>query len=249
MTTRLGGASSGPYASLNLGYSTEDAQSNVAANREAVQAALGLQCDRVFSGWLMHGREVSEFHADRPEEWPILRKPVRPESARHESMFRSDAAVSDAPGVHLLVTFADCVPVLFADPKRGVVGIAHAGWRGTATGIAAATVRVMCDSFGCRAEDVVAAIGPSIGACCYRVGSDVIETFLKNGMACVYAEGNGSIYLDLWESNVRQLAEVGVEAVEVSGLCTSCHTETFFSHRAEGGLTGRFGACIGLAPR
>jgi len=248
VTNRQGGVSDGPFSSLNLGYSTADAEDNVAANRSNVLADLRMERDSVFSGWLTHGNAVSEFHAGEAEAWPVVRASVRAGSDRTEMMFRSDAAVSDVPGLYFLVTFADCAPVLLADPGRGVVAIAHAGWRGTAAGVAAATVRVMCGSFGCSPKHVVAAIGPSIGPCCYRVGPDVADEFRAHANTPVIIERTGGMYLDLRESNARQLTEIGVrsEALEISTTCTSCHSATYFSHRAAGGITGRFGACIGL---
>lgn len=247
VTTRHGGVSSGPYASLNLGYATDDTEDNVAANRRALLAHVGIAHDRVVGGWLTHGNAVSEFHEGDPDRWPVLRRPIRAGSARSEAMFRSDGVVSDVPGLHFVLTFADCVPILFADADRGIVGGAHAGWRGTAAGIGPAVVQVMIDSFGSRPQDIVAAIGPSIGPCCYSVGGEVLAEFSVHGYVPAAVEDAGTLKLDLWESNARQLAGAGIarDAIEISGICTACHTDLYFSHRAEGGVTGRFAAIIG----
>jgi YfiH family protein len=249
ITSRAGGISEGPFASLNLGFSTADSEENVAANRQTLLHELGINPARVSSGWLTHGSDVAEFHAGRDGEWPLLHRLVREGSSRVEGMFRSDAVVSDVPGLHFMITFADCVPILLADVRRGVVGAVHAGWRGTAAGVAAAAVRVMVASFGCDVGNIAAVIGPSIGPCCYTVGAEVPAVFERNGQTPVLFGRNGSRSLDLWESNRRQLTGAGVRpnAIEVAGQCTSCHAATYFSHRASGGTTGRFAAVIGLA--
>jgi YfiH family protein len=249
ITSRLGGISAGPFASLNFGYATADLEENVAANRRAVQETLGIDPERTLSGWLTHGSAVSEFHQSSPDTWPVLRRPTRAGSARSEAMFRSDGVVSDVPGLHFILTFADCVPILFADRRGEVIGAAHAGWRGTAAGIATAVVRTMCDSYDCRPEDIQALIGPSIGPCCYIVGDEVALEFARHGNEAVTLREESETALDLWESNRRQLVAVGLrrESVEMMRVCTGCNTDRYFSHRVEGGVTGRFAAIIGLA--
>jgi YfiH family protein len=248
VTSRHGGVSEGEFASLNLGYSTEDHEPNVAANRAMLLETLGVEPDRVFSGWLSHGSAVSEFHSPDQANWPIMRRPIRVGSTRVEAMFRSDGVVSDVPGLHFLLTFADCVPILFADTGRSVIGAAHAGWRGTAAGVGAAVVRSMCRSFSCLPNDIVAVVGPSIGPCCYTVGPSVADEFRRHGAQPALRRRGSQRVLDLWESNVNQLRDAGLrpEAIEVAGVCTSCHADSYFSHRAAGGKTGRFAACIGI---
>jgi YfiH family protein len=145
--------------------------------------------------------------------------------------------------------FADCVPILLHDPRRKVVGIAHAGWLGTVRLTAAAAVRAMAEHYGSRPEDIQAGIGPSIGPDHYEVGADVIakvqESFGSDAAQLVQQRGRKQ-HFDLWQANRLQLEQAGVRQIEVAGLCTACHLEDWFSHRAEKGKTGRFGALIAL---
>jgi YfiH family protein len=162
---------------------------------------------------------------------------------------QTDALVTDAPGVYLMLRFADCVPVLFHDPVRRAVGLAHAGWRGTVACIARETVRQMVETFGCRPADIRAGIGASIGPCCYEVGDDVVEAVRKAfpGVShLLRRQTSGRCHLDLWAANRHQLALEGLSEIEVSGFCTACRTDEWFSHRAEKGRTGRHGVVIGL---
>jgi YfiH family protein len=145
--------------------------------------------------------------------------------------------------------FADCVPILFHDPKKGVVGIAHAGWLGTVRGAAKTAVETMVSRYGSQPGDILAAIGPSIGPDHYEIGRDVIVQIQD----CFGAQADGLLktkkrrtYLDLWAANALQLRHAGVEKIELAEICTACHLDDWFSHRAEKGKTGRFGALIGL---
>lgn len=242
VTGRHGGVSSGAYATLNLGYATADEEGRVAANRDIVRDAMDIDPEQLMVAWLTHGTEVAVFRQDNPAGWPDRHEAVRPASARTVRAFRADAAISDVPGLRFLLTFADCVPLLFVDPVREVCGAAHAGWRGTAAGMASVVVSALRREFGSRPEDIHAAIGPSIGPCCYEVGEDVPASFHRHGLAPVM-QGKR---LDLWESTVRQLDRAGVKTIEVAGLCTRCNTDRFFSHRGEGGVTGRFALVAGL---
>ena len=176
-----------------------------------------------------------------------------------------DIAASDHPGVALCVKVADCVSILLADRRRGSVAAVHAGWRGTAAGAAGAAVEALGAQFGASPADVVAAIGPSIGPCCYRVGHDVRELFEAagtwNGSIDAWfsrapagdarhgvpgtdpsASGGGSaLFLDTWTANADQLRAAGIPAaqIHVSRACTSCHRDTFHSYRVDGERAGR----------
>lgn len=161
-------------------------------------------------------------------------------------LFDADGAVSDVPGLMIVMTFADCVPVLLWDPNRGACGFVHAGWRGTALRVASSAVNAMVAEFDVDPRNIRAVIGPSIGPCCYEVGDDVWNT-MAHAYPTLEARPDHD-RLDLWKSNRQDLLSAGLADthIETSGTCTSCHTDRFFSHRAEGGQTGRFGACIGL---
>lgn len=248
ISTRHGGVSNSPYNSLNLGYSTPDIEDHVAENRARFMTAVAATPDTLMTAHLTHGNEVAVFDAAYPDQWPSTRHPVRVDSPRTAWMFKTDGVVSTVENLTFLLTAADCTPILFWDPVRAVVGAAHAGWRGTARGIAPNVIRAMTQSFGTSPADVLVGIGPSMGPCCYTVGNDVLAAFADAGLEPVVLHECGETRLDLWASNQQQLIEAGVlsDSIETLGLCTGCHVSTFFSHRAEAGKTGRMAAAIGL---
>ncbi len=232
--TRHGGVSPAPWRSLNLGGSVGDDPARVAANRIRTFDALGRAHTSIYDVWLVHGTDI--VYADAPR--PLENHPAR-----------ADIILTDNPEVSLYMRFADCVPLLFHDPKKKVVGISHAGWMGTVKGVAKTTIEAMQTRYGCKPEDIVAGIGPSIGVDHYEVGEDVVSQFReKYGKDAerVLQTRNGSAYLDLWAANLIQLQNAGVEQVQVSGVCTACHLDDWFSHRAEKGKTGRFGVLMAL---
>jgi hypothetical protein len=155
--------------------------------------------------------------------------------------------------VTLFMSFADCVPILLYDPLRKVVGLAHAGWQGTVNQVAARAVEAMRDCYGSSPADIWTGIGPSIGLHHYEVGPEVVEQVQRSfgadaaGLLQSFNGGGRSgVNFDLWGANRLALERAGVRHIEVSGLCTACHLEDWFSHRAEKGTTGRFGALIAL---
>jgi YfiH family protein len=150
-----------------------------------------------------------------------------------------------------MATFADCVPIFFADVTKRVVGIGHAGWKGTKLKIGKKIVQTMADAFGSRADEIIAAIGPSIGKCCYEVDNVVAGQFdkdFKNTSTFIFPKGKSKYKLDLWEANRIVLNEAGVlnKNIIISNLCTGCNLDLFYSHRRENGNTGRMGAIIQL---
>lgn len=248
ISTRLGGTSTEPYRSLNLGYATGDLEDNVASNRGTLFERLRVPPERVVTGRLSHGNCIATFTNGRKWPWPVATAPVRRGSERSHLVFASDAVVSNVPGLFFLITCADCVPLAFWDRRSGAVGAAHAGWRGTALQVAPATVCAMQRAFGSRPEDIVVGVGPSIGPCCYRVQDDVRRAFAVHGSRPVLECRSGRVHLDLWKTNEQQLLDSGIpkSSIEVPAICTSCNTHLFYSHRAERGATGRFALCIGL---
>ena len=162
-----------------------------------------------------------------------------------------DAIVTNQPGVLVAVETADCVPILLLDPSRGVYAAVHAGWRGTLGGIVTKTVKVMQDRFGSHLRSIRAAIGPSIGVCCYEVNGTVLAP-LKRGFsywADVVENVKGTkAHLDLRGLNRRQLEEAGISPgrIETVNLCTACHPDLFHSYRRDGARTGRMMSGIGL---
>ncbi len=232
--TRRGGASPAPWESLNVGGTVGDERSRVQQNRVHSFEALGRRIETMFDVWQVHSADAVFAQAPRP-----------PEAAYH----KADIIFTDRPEVTLYMRFADCVPILLHDPRKRVVGIAHAGWLGTVRGVASAAVRAMAERYGSRPEDIQAAIGPSIGPDHYEVGSDVIAqveaSFGAQAAPLILKRGQRR-HFDLWRANRLQLEQAGVEQIEVAGICTACHLEDWFSHRAEKGKTGRFGALIAL---
>ena len=221
-STRNGGVSEGPYESLNLGILTEDEPARVRKNREIMAGGLGLDPSRVAMGWQVHGTEI--------ERWDDAPPPGRDGYAEPGAeLSKVDGHVTDREDLGLLVIAADCVPVALAGPGR--VAMLHCGWRGLAAGIAERGVQAF-DS------PPAAAIGPGIGRCCYEVGEEVLERFGDMEGA---ADGR---MLDLRAVAEARLRAAGVESVEHVDLCTSCRADLFFSHRRDGGVTGRQGGIV-----
>lgn len=234
--TRKGGVSPSPWASLNLGNTVGDQTERVQENLERVFQALGLPQETLHDVWQVHGNEVVRVVSPRDRTNPPP---------------KADAMITDQRSIPLLMRFADCVPILFYDPGRSVVGIAHAGWKGTLRKVAQTTVEAMHREFGSRRQDIFAGIGPSIGPDHYQIGEDVIREVQKvfpERASSLLRSGEDGVKLDLWKANQLILEESGVKEIEVAGICTACHLEDWYSHRAERGQTGRFGAVIALKP-
>jgi YfiH family protein len=148
-----------------------------------------------------------------------------------------------------MMRFADCVPILGFDPVRQAIGLAHAGWKGTLAKAGSAMIEAMVRTYGCKPEDIRILLGPSIGPDHYEVGDDVtsgVKKVFGHQADSVLRVSDGRTILDLWTANQLLLQQVGVHRIEVAGICTACHQEDWFSHRAENGRTGRFGALIAL---
>ena len=232
--TRLGGVSSAPYSTLNTGHSVGDDPASVDANHQAIYRALGVHEASVVT--------VQQVHDDRVV--------IVSGSTKGQTVAGADALISDVPGLLLLMRFADCVPILFYAPRRGAVGLAHAGWQGTLKHIAAKTAQAMISAYGCSPEGLYAGLGPAIGPCCFEVGPEVAQAMRQASPspASIISRmlPGGKAHVDLWRANALQLEEIGVTHIEVAALCTCCHRDLFFSHRRDKGHTGRFAAVIGL---
>jgi YfiH family protein len=268
-STRKGGASraycaEGAAGELNLGFTASDDRDVVAANRR-------LLAEAITGDAAMPMVTLRQVHSN------LVVRAARLDAGRGQPR-RGDGLMTDAPGLLLTVQTADCIPVLVADRKRRVVAAFHAGWRGTVKRIVETGVGRMRLEFGCRPEDLVAAIGPGIGACCYAVGDEVLSSFesqfvygrelfrevydsdpvrLKYPMLFLTQRAPGhspigpSLHVDLVEANRRQLLDAGLkpEAIRTVGGCTSCQQELFFSHRGAQGFAGRMMSVIGIRPR
>lgn len=219
-TTREGGSSRGPYRSLNLSSTVGDDPERVEENWERLRRVTGLAFARVRQ---VHGCRVVEAGAGT--------SPVE----------EADAVTTAVPGVAACVSVADCVPVLLADPRSGAVAAVHAGWRGTLDRAAREGVRALIERHGARPSDLLAAIGPSIGPCCFEVSRDLAVRFRDEIGPTTGNPRNHGSRADLWLANERVLREAGVSPrrVEVLARCTSCEEGLFFSHRRDEGRTGR----------
>jgi polyphenol oxidase len=265
-STRIGGISraycvENAPGELNLGFTASDSRENVLENRMLLAEAItGERSTPLVSLRQLHSNIVVIV-----DEKDVGRSPV----------WKADGAITATPGLLLAIQTADCIPVLVADRKRRVVAAFHAGWRGTVKRIVELGVGRMRLQFGSRPEDLVAAIGPGVGQCCYAVGEEVLsefesqftyarelfrEVFDSDPVRKKYpvlfltqrAPGHSPIgpalHLDLIEANRRQLLDAGLKpsAVSVTGGCTSCHTDLFFSHRGSKGHAGRMMSVIGI---
>lgn len=224
------------------------------SNRERLAARLGISLDSMVGCQQVHGSSVAVVDASHGG------RGMRGASPGLQS---ADALVTATPGLYLLALSADCPPVFLYDPVRRVVGLAHSGWKGTVARIALNTVNTMSRSFGSDPADIVALVGPGIGPCCYVVGANVVEAVEEAfGGQRAMSEGTGSeaealleerggqTYFNLWEAIKLALLDVGVrpENITVEGVCTGHNTDVFYSHRAEQGQCGLFGAVLGLVP-
>lgn len=281
--TRQGGYSQAPYESLNVSLSSGNERfEDAVRNRFLTLQCLDIAEYPCATMWMIHSAHVLTLDGqdwpDWHEEWPHrvydLEGLGYPQGTSMQWTFKprtqADAIITRKRGVALTMSTADCVPLLFHDPVTEVIGVAHAGWRGTARGIAAATVAAMGEQFGSRPADIRAGIGPSIGPCCYEVSDEVQELFLgqrafeelptEERFRQLVAESvvfemvqlpeKESLRLNIWETNHKQLLLAGLapEHIELPDVCTSCEKERFFSHRAHQGLTGRFPAILALRP-
>ena len=219
-STRLGGVSTGPYRSLNLGILTDDDRDRVQENRRRLAAGAGLDPSRIAMGWQVHGADIR--HWDDPPANGGYAEPGA-------QLDRVDGHATGCEELGLLVLVADCVPLALASQER--IAMLHCGWRGLASGI---VERALAAFEG----PVAAATGPAIGRCCYEVGPEVLAAFRDmDGVA-------GGRMLDLKAVIRSQLQAGGADLVEDVDLCTSCRPDLFFSHRRDGGVTGRQGGLV-----
>jgi len=250
-STRVGGSSTAYNGGsgggeLNLGFTKDDDPGIVATNRAAFLHAVGGG-----SAWAMV--TLRQVHGTAVKVVTTGETGLRTDDGR--AVVEADGLTSAAPGTMLAIQVADCVPVLVADVKRRIVSGFHAGWRGTAAGIVEQGIARVVRELGCEPADMVGAVGPAIGACCYTVGDEVRTRFgARFGYAGeLFSDHEDGMHVDLAEANRRQLIGSGLSAdkVTVIGECTACTRvdgrRKYFSHRAEHGFTGRSMGMIGIA--
>lgn len=228
-STRRGGVSPPPFHSLNLSMHTGDKEPHVRKNREILKMALGLSPSALLTVNQVHGDDVLVI--DSP---PLVAL----------SGASCDAIITDRPGFALGVLIADCVPILLFDPDHQAVAAIHAGWKGTASDLPGKVVRTMVDRFKTQPERLMAAVGPAIGSCCYEVDGRVYTAF--SGRHSRWPEwakegSRESWMLNLPQANVDLLVDSGIrpEKIALFDICTHCQRDLFYSHRRDGGKTGR----------
>ena len=234
-TTRLGGVSTGFLSSLNLGMHRGDAPANVAENYRRLAEALEFDLSRLVLTWQTHSDVVRQVTA------------ADANGLDHRNYPQCDALITNDPGTALFVFTADCTPILLQDPVTGAVGAIHAGWRGTAAGIAAKTVQAMVAAYGCRPENIRAAIGPNIGQCCFETDQDVPQAMIQalgdQALPHIRQEGH-KYYVNLKAINALWLRQEGVSHITLAPYCTACRQDLFWSHRKVGNARGSQGAII-----
>lgn len=239
-TTRLGGVSEAPLSSMNLGFGRGDKHEAVLENYRILGETLGFDSSLVVAFCQVHKNDVCVAEmSDAGEAYLPCKREF-------------DAIITNTPNLPIATYHADCVPVFLLDPVRRAVGVAHAGWRGTAAKTPAAAVRKMCEEFGSSPKDILAAIGPSIGKCCFECHGEVCDAMLSSyGEAAtpyITDDKNGKFHVDLQGLCAHSLLECGIpdSSITLSDECTMCKADTYWSHRATGGIRGAMAAIIML---
>ncbi|SEB41971.1 peptidoglycan editing factor PgeF [Paenibacillus sp. GP183] len=248
-TSRLGGVSEKPFASFNCGLHVNDLSDLVVTNRQRLAETLEMPFDAFTYAEQVHGNEIAVITREDQGKG---------RASRADAIQSRDGFVTNEKELVLCALFADCVPLFFYDPVLEVAGLAHAGWKGTVLDVAGKTVQAMMVQFGSKPEHIRAAIGPSIGICCYEVDEKVaepVEKVLTDMNAApeikqkvLQAKENQKYMLNLQELNRNFIVKAGILSsnIEVTELCTSCRTDLFFSHRRENGTTGRMAGWIAM---
>ncbi len=233
--TRHGGVSQNPWRSLNMGASIGDDLAAVQQNHARVYRAADVNGARAVSSWLVHSVDTLVFSESRPLKGKLP---------------KADAIITDQPDTPLVMRFADCVPLLYFDRAKRAIALGHAGWRGTVKGMASKVVHMMQETYHCRAADIEVVIGPAISRSNYQVGEEVAaqaDHYFGAGAGVIWRDpADDAPYFDLWRANRLDLEGSGVKTITILDICTFENRADFFSHRAENGLTGRFGVVISL---
>ncbi len=234
-TAKNGGVSCGKIEGLNLGYRVGDGKISVDANYRLIAEDMGFSFERITAGRQTHSSNIR-----------VITEEDAGKGVSRESEFSDvDGLVTNVRDLPLVVYYADCVPILLADESAGVIAAVHSGWRGTVGKIAAKAVEIMTAQFGASALRIKAAIGPSIGPCCFETGGEV---------ACCFDESlvtecqNGKFRVDLWRANENILTHCGLkrENIDILKMCTICNSDTLYSYRTHKESTGRMGAFVVL---
>ena len=242
-STRKGGVSTGIFSSMNLNFKLGDDPDAVMENYRRMAAALNMRVEDMVLSDQTHTTNVRVITEE--DRGKGILKP--------QDYSDVDGMITNVPGIVLVTSYADCVPLYFVDPVRKAIGLSHSGWKGTVGHIGQKTVWKMHEVYGSEPKDIVAAIGPSICQSCYEVSDDVAEAFRANFTADEAADilldkGNGKYQLDLWKANWYVLTDAGIlpEHLSVTDLCTACHPDLLWSHRKTNGQRGGLSAFLSL---
>ena len=242
-STRLGGVSEGYYSSLNLSFDRGDDPVKVSENFKRIGASMGVAVEDMVLSKQTHTTNVRVVTEEDKGKGVI----------RERDYTDVDGMITNVPGICLVTSYADCVPLYFVDPVKKVIGLSHSGWRGTVGKIGKVTVEKMEEEFGCDPADILGAVGPSICQDCYEVSEDVIEKFRENydenlWPEIFYQKENGKYQLNLWKANESVFLESGLlpEHIAVTNVCTHCNPDILFSHRTTGNERGTLSAFLAL---
>ena len=254
-STRLGGVSEGYYSSLNLSFDRGDDPARVLENFKRIGASMGVNVEDMVLSKQTHTTNVRVVTAEDKGKGVM----------RERNYTDVDGMITNVPGICLVTSYADCVPLYFVDPVKKAIGLSHSGWRGTVGKIGKNTVQLMQENFGSKPEDLLAAVGPSVCMDCYEVSEDVADAFKEefgaeisqddstscyswNGKSILMNRGNGKYQLDLWGANRRVLLDAGIlpEHLAVTNVCTKCNPDLLYSHRVMGDKRGNLAAFLSL---
>ena len=242
VTTRLGGVSTGVYSELNLSFTRGEEREKVLQNYDILCKALDFDKN---SFVLCHQTHTTNIRVVTEQDRGMGVTKV-------SSIKNTDGLVTNIPGIQLTVFCADCVPILLLDTNKKAIAAIHAGWRGTVNSIAKKAIDIMIENYGTNPKDILAGIGPSIGQCCFQVDEPVVKEFrqkLDFADDVIIKDTVPERYkIDLWETNRRILINCGVEQnnIEMTKICTMCHTDLFYSHRVMGNERGNMAGIIAL---
>lgn len=242
-STRLGGVSEGCFSSLNLSFDRGDDRAAVEENFRRMGEALGVRCEDMVLSQQTHTTNIR-----------IVTDGDRGKGITRERDYTDiDGLITNVPGICLVTTYADCVPLYFLDPVKKVIALSHSGWRGTVGKIGKKTVELMHDNFGSDPADILAAVGPSVCQDCYEVSADVTDRFKEvfdrsAWDELFYEKPDGKYQLDLWKANEKIFLEAGIreDHIAVTNVCTHCNSGILYSHRAMGDERGNLCAFLAL---
>ena len=242
-STRLGGVSEGYYSSLNLSFDRGDDPARVLENFKRIGASMGVNVEDMVLSKQTHTTNVRVVTAEDKGKGVM----------RERNYTDVDGMITNVPGICLVTSYADCVPLYFVDPVKKAIGLSHSGWRGTVGKIGKNTVQLMQENFGSKPEDLLAAVGPSVCMDCYEVSEDVIEQFKgafekKYWEDLFYKKENGKYQLNLWKANELIFLESGIlpEHMAITNVCTHCNSKILYSHRTMGNNRGNLCAFLAL---